>query len=158
MIYLAIALIPVFAGLASLFNRVVPFKACAVCVGVSGSWFTLSVLTVAGVLPEAETVLPIAVLMGGTVAGMAGKGEQVFVFAKRRPMAWKFSVMLPGFLLAFWAVHSPSVVVLILEAIVLAVAMFVFFIRPSRPISSHVPHPGDPPGVKKIEEKLESCC
>lgn len=118
------------------------FRICPICVTVSGVWLILTALVLAGYL-RSETFLPlIALLMGGTVVGVA------YQFESQRPL-----IIAAGMLLAFLAVRSLSFETLLLEfAVLAALAYFLFRKR------------GAADGAEKsetresLEEKLKQCC
>ncbi|MDO8505934.1 MAG: hypothetical protein Q7S48_05180 [bacterium] len=155
--WLPILLILVITGSVWALNKFLPFKFCPVCAGVSGTWTALTALMLADILPTTFYILPTAILMGGTVVGIAYQGEKSLVWVKSYPVAWKLAVMVVGFPLAYGAVQYMSWTIFGLELVVLALLMYVFFFRRVA-MESHVPHSNGGANVKKIEKGLESCC
>ncbi|OGF64469.1 hypothetical protein A2661_02925 [Candidatus Giovannonibacteria bacterium RIFCSPHIGHO2_01_FULL_45_24] len=117
-------------------------RICPICSAVSGTWLILTALVLAGYLPS-ETFLPlIALLMGGTVVGIA------YRFEKQRPL-----IIGAGMLLAFLAVRNMTFPVFLLELVVVAgLAYFLFF----RKIETAEPQ--NKKARESLEEKMKRCC
>jgi len=158
MMWLPILLILVITGLVWMLNKLLPFKLCPVCAGVSGTWIILTALMLADILPTTSYILPIAILMGGTVVGIAYQGEKSLSWVKHYPVGWKLTAMVIGFPLAYGAVQYMSWATFSIELAVLTGLMYSFFIRRGPSAAPHVPHSGDAPNVQKIEKGLEQCC
>ncbi len=101
-----LASIGVLTGLAWLLRRAVLPRLCPLCTGVAGTWIGLLAAHGAGVALDLR--LP-ALLLGGSVVGLAGLGEAAL--AGRAPgavLAWKTAFVITGFgtayalLLAAW--------------------------------------------------------
>ena len=71
-------------------NRILPFKVCAVCVGISGAWLLATLGILIGFIPLDKYGPPILMLMGGTAVGIAYQGEKRFGFAKKS--AWGLQI------------------------------------------------------------------
>ncbi|QQG42291.1 MAG: hypothetical protein HYW15_02115 [Candidatus Giovannonibacteria bacterium] len=117
-------------------------RICPICSAVAGTWLALTALVLAGYLPS-ETFLPlIALLMGGTVVGIA------YQFEKQKPM-----IIAVGMLLAFLAVRNMTFPVFLLELVVVAgLAYFLFF----RKIETAEPQ--NTKARELLEEKMKQCC
>lgn len=117
-------------------------KICPICASVAGTWLVLTVLVLMGYLPL-ETFLPlIALLMGGSVVGVA------YQFEKRRPL-----IIGAGMLLAFLAVRNLSFKVLVAEFLTIAVLAYFLFAERSGTTGS------DKSKTRgSLEEKLKQCC
>lgn len=127
---------------ASLATRLVPFRVCALCVGVAGTWGGLLALRASGV--PLDPVLP-AVLMGGSVVGIAYVLERRLPHG-RSPLAWKATFIPIGFLAAHAVFAAP--VLSIPLAAVAAVTAYAFH-RPPRTGNG---------AVTSIEHDLTHCC
>lgn len=137
-------------------NRFWPFTVCPVCAGVSGTWFLLTALALAG-YADMEMVRPLVLLlMGGTVVGVAYQGERSWKRAARFPLAWKASVIGAGMPLAFWAAQHASAGVLTAEAVALVMLAYIFFVR--RPEGRGSASGAERARVRSLEEKLKGCC
>lgn len=157
MLYIIISIL-VITGVVWLVNKLSSLKICPVCAGVSGTWIVLSVLILTGVLHHPSDMLRLAILMGGTVVGIAYQGEKKLRWANDNPIFWKLIVVGLGFPAVYAAVQYLSWATLTAEFVVLGVLMYAFFIRKGRPPESHLPHRTDVPNVQKIEKGLEKCC
>ena len=153
----AVISILVITGAVWTLNKVMPFKVCPVCAGVSGTWIILTVLMLKGILQHSSDMIAIAMLMGGTVVGIAYQGEKVLLWPKKWPVLWKLMVMAIGFPAAYYSVQHMSWVALIFEFAVLTLLVYIFFVRHGKSVP-HVPHRTDPADVQDLEKKLESCC
>lgn len=127
---------------------------CPICIVVSGSWLTLSIGVVWGYLPAALYLVPIALLMGGTVVGIAYQGERKLDWASRHNLLWKILVVFLGMPIAYIFVTNPSKPVVIIELALLFLISYFFFIK--RPIRSG--GSASDKRISDIEEKMEQCC
>lgn len=109
---------------------------------VSGIWLILTALVLAGYL-RSETFLPlIALLMGGSVVGIA------YQVGGKRPL-----IIGAGMLLAFLAVRNLSFKVFVLEVLVMAALAYFLFGEKNGWVNS-----GKSKTRKSLEEKLKQCC
>ncbi len=153
-----ILLILLITGSVWALNKFLPFKLCPVCAGVSGTWILLTALMLGDIIPDSSFIIPVSILMGGTVVGIAYQGEKSLQWVSRYPVAWKLAVMVIGFSLVYGAVQYMSWTTLSFELAVLAVVSYLFFIRRGVSGLPSPAHPDDDPNVKKIEKGLEQCC
>lgn len=156
--WLPILLIVVITGLVWALNKLLPFKVCPVCAGVSGTWTLLTAAMLSSVLPATSYLLPTAILMGGTVVGIAYQGEKSLQRVRRYPVAWKLAVMAVGFPLVYGAVQYMSWTTFGIELTVLAGVVYLFFVRRGVSGGGHVLHSDDAHNVQRIEKGLEQCC
>jgi len=140
-----------------LLNKILPFKVCPVCAGVSGTWFLLLVGILSDVLPVASYQLLVSILMGGTVVGIAYQGEKRFKGVEENIFRFKAPVVVLGFLLVYLALNNLSWVGLAVEAVILAALVYLFFISPrgKKEINIHERSSGV---VEDLEEKMKNCC
>ncbi len=150
----AIILVAVITMLVAILNKSLPFKICPICAGVSGSWLILTAGVVLGRW-SGDYKLPIAMLMGATVAGIAFQGEARFDWAKKGIHMWKAPVIILGLPIAYWLFKNMSPWTLAVEILFLAVLVYYFFVRSSR--SDSVEHAGDR-HVGELEKKMKDCC
>lgn len=153
-----ILFIVIITGLVWVANKILPFKLCPVCAGVSGAWTLLTAAMLSNILPTTSYLLPTAILMGGTVVGIAYQGEKSLQWVRRYPVAWKLAVMIVGFPLVYGALQYRSWITFSVELVALAGLVYLFFMRRGASGTTHPSHPGDAPDVQKIEKGLEQCC
>ncbi len=105
-------------------------------------WLSITTGILAGKLPFADYQLPLAILMGGTVVGIAYKKE-----------VGRVSVMSAGFVFSYLAIKYISWTVLGIEIVVLGIVAYVYFAIPMKNIKTNTSI-----RAKEIEEKLKNCC
>jgi len=156
-IVIVVASIFVLTGVAWAANKILPFRFCPICVGVSGTWIWMLVGMEIGTLPITNYQLPVALLMGGTVVGLAYQLEKRLPAGDDRwqtPLLWKMLFIPTGFFGAYsLLVASRSLSTA--AAVLLAVIVAVFFYRGTRV--------GGPPSketktVAELEKKMKQCC
>ena len=125
---------------------------------VSGIWLLLMLGILMDLLNPESWKLVIAILMGGSVVGIAYQGEKVIKWAAQKPMLWKMLVLPPGFLAVYGAVQYMSFWTFGGAVIVLAATAYLFFIRRGVSGTPHTAHLNDASNVQKIEKGLEQCC
>ena len=123
-----------------------PVPVCAICVGVSGTWIWLLLIQQFGY--HIDVLVP-AILMGGSVVGLAYQGE------KRIPdgqsaLLWK-TLFLPFGFLAVYSVFVAWWFVLL--GAVLGMSLLAFFFLSSSRQTRH-----DHKTIKTLEEKMKQCC
>ncbi len=149
-VLIVVSSIALLAGLVRWLNKFLPFRLCPVCLGVSGTWIWLSAAVLIGGLNWEVYQLLIAVLLGGTVVGIAYQGEYRSRFASAHPLLWKLLVLVIGFPLAYAAVRRLSWPLLVLEILILAGIGYMYFIRKPEQKSPH--------HETTLEKKLKQCC
>lgn len=146
---LTIWVLTMFAGY---LNRSLPWKICPICVGVSGTW----VLMTAGIISGFFSVvykLPVAMLMGGTVVGIAFQGEKTWAWAQKSIFYWKVPFIVIGMPLAYFLFTKMSWAALVVEMLSLTIITYLFFIRAA---GSRI-HKNSKEALE-IEEKMKNCC
>ena len=151
-----IALISILAitGAISRLNRFLQFKICPICLGVSGTWLGLSAMVLSGQLPMTDYQLLIAILMGGSVVGIAYQGEKRFIWAQESIFRFKVPATVIGFTLAYLALQNLSWIIFGIEVAVLTALAYLFFIKLERGSES----PEELRRVAELEKKMEKCC
>jgi len=146
-------MIVAITAVAWLLNKVLPFKICPICAGVSGTWLLLTFGMLMGNISDASYWDPIALLMGGTVVGIAYQGEKRFGLDGQ---IYKFRV--PVILIGFWLVHFALThigwMTFWVDAIVLMFVTFIFFVLPALKRSSAA----NLEKTNELEKKLSDCC
>lgn len=150
--FLSVILITIITTLFALLNRVWKWRVCPICAGVSGSWLTLTAGIVFGDW-SVDYRLPIAMMMGGTVVGIAFQGEARFDWAKKGIYMWKAPVVVIGMPVAYWLFKNMSLMALAAEILFLSVIAYFFFIK-----SSIGKKHNDTRNITELEEKMKKCC
>jgi len=138
-----------------LFRKLVKVEICLICAGVSGTWLWMLIGVFSGQLPITDYQLPMAILMGGSVVGIAYQVEKRLVLAKasvNKLLLWKLLFIPAGFA----AVYGLIAVSWLLFAAALAVsgAIAAFFLLFS--VSEKDKQKSNKVG--EIEEKMKNCC
>lgn len=132
----------VITSITALARRFLPFSLCPICAGVSVTWMWLLTAWLTGTAIDARVI---ALLMGGSVVGIAYKAEQIFSI--RSPLLWKTLFIPTGFVVVFsvleraWMAGGTSMTILVLIAL--------WFLLPMQSSSTR---------VSKLEEKMKDCC
>lgn len=116
------------------------FKICWVCATVSGIWLAMSALIALHIVPRATLEIPIALLMGGSVVGIA---------YQRYQLRWKISVIAIGMPLAYLLITNLNKKIVIIEIIILLVIAYILFAKKNL---------ADNQSVRDIEKKMKQCC
>ena len=125
---------------------------CYICVCVSMVWFVFSAGVAWGYLSPTTYLIPIALLMGGTVVGVSYMGEKRLIWPAKNPQKWKISVILVGMFTAYILLTHLTKVVVFIELILLFIMAIIFFISRSSQMT------GGSKKNSKLEELIESCC
>lgn len=115
------------------------FRICYVCVTVSGLWLTMSALSAWGFAPLAVLITPIALLMGGSVVGIA---------YQRSSLRWKITTIAIGMPVAYFLVTNISKKVVGIEIIILLVIAYILFSKKR----------GDHHSTVALEKQMKQCC
>lgn len=143
-----------FTGIGFVVKILTHRAVCPICMGVSGTWLSLSIAVVATYLPLATWEMPIALLMGGSIVGIAYQGVQRIAWAAARPVLWKTLVLVPGFALAHAALRNLSLVVIVIEMIILSIIMYAYFWRTRA--RQYAEYRGG--RLAAIKKQLKNCC
>ncbi len=165
---IAIVTISILAitGLTWLLNRILPFKICPICAGVSLTWLWM---LAAKFLGYEIDLLILAMLMGGSVVGIAYQIEKKLLARRslarpaepwrsggeggpdgRSPLLWKTLFIPVGFVAAYgilmqwWSVFLVSIIFLLQIAFI--------FLSPKKESR------GRNQKVGELEEKMKNCC
>ena len=127
---------------------------CPICVVVGGTWFTLSSFVAWGYLDPRQFIIPISILMGGSVVGIAYQGIQKIEWAAKHPLIWKYLIIFTGVPISYVLVSSLSRRVVVLEFVVLLITAYFFFVEwQKKPRGS-----GESQKIRDIEKKMKQCC
>ncbi|MBI4261948.1 hypothetical protein HY624_00290 [Candidatus Uhrbacteria bacterium] len=137
----------VLTGMTSVLRRFISFPVCPICVGVSSTWIVLLGLLFSGFAIDTRVL---AILMGGSIVGIAYKAEPHLV-ANQSPMLWK-SLFIPiGFLLVYGVIDRAWSILGISAAVIAGIALWFFL-----PRTIHEDQRST--RTKSIEEKMKNCC
>ncbi|MDO8569431.1 MAG: hypothetical protein Q7R89_01440 [bacterium] len=117
------------------------FKICWVCVTISGLWFVMSALVAWHITPFGDLQLPIALLMGGSVVGIA---------YQRHLLRWKIATITVGMPTAFLFITNLNKITVFIELVILlaiAYKLFVYKVNNNGKGRAH-----------ELEEKMKNCC
>ncbi|MBI2097136.1 MAG: hypothetical protein HYT40_03255 [Candidatus Sungbacteria bacterium] len=131
------------------------FNICPICVSVSLAWLLISAGVAWGYLSSSTYLIPIALLMGGTVVGIAYLGERRYAWAARHPQTWKTLIILFGMPTAYFIVtHLTKFNLALTLLFLIIVGYFLFIQRPKRVAGG----PSDSQKLRELEEKMKQCC
>lgn len=153
-----IAIISIFgiAGLTWLLNRFLGAKVCPICAGVFGTWLWMLIGILSGRLSVANYQLPVAILMGGSVVGIAYRIE------KRLPQTsagWRTPLLLKtlfiptgfaavyGILASWWFIF-----------IILAVSLLILTLMFIGQIKDKIISERQNRKVEELEDEMKNCC
>lgn len=151
---LAIILIIIITLIFNFLNHLLKIEFCPICIGVSGTWIFLTIGIMSGILSESYK-LPILMLMGGTVVGIAFQGEKKFSFAKNNIWFWKIPAIIIGFIIFYIFFLKMNWLTFFLELILLIILSYLFFIKSKK--DSEVITDKEKK-IKKLEKLLKGCC
>lgn len=125
---------------------------CPICVVVSSLWLGLSAGMAWGYLAPVTYLIPVALLMGGTVVGIAYLGEKRCRWADRHPLLWKSLIIAGGMPVAYLLVMNLSKFMVVVELLILLNIAYFFFIK--RPKGAQTTSAAG----RQIEKEMERCC
>ena len=138
-----------------LFNKILPFRVCPICAGVSLTWFLISIGIYKGILPAADWIMLLTMLMGGTVVGIAYQAEKTFRWAKENNVLSKTLIILVGLPLAYLAIENLALGTILIEAVLMIILIYFFFIKKRGSAPSHL---NNGKTISDLEKQLEECC
>lgn len=163
MIIIAIVSIVGITGLVWLVGKVLPFRVCPICAGVSGTWLWM---LVASLLEYQIDLVIVAMLLGGSVVGIAYQLEKRLVSAPSesrgasasRLLLWKALFIPAGFVSAYSLVVSQWVV--LAGSAGFAGILALVFLKDSGKQHSINKTESLEEGlsVEELKKKMENCC
>lgn len=117
------------------------FKICWICVTISGLWFVMSALVGWHIMPFEVLQFPIALLMGGSVVGIA---------YQRHSLRWKITTIAIGMPSAFVLITNLTKIAVFIELIVLLIIAYKLFVRSD--------NNGSKERVHELEKQMKQCC
>ena len=118
-------------------------KICPICVTVSALWFLITIGIWLRVLTDQNWRLLTALLMGGSVVGIA---------YQRNSFLWKVASIALGMPIAFLLIYDISLKTIVIEAALLLVLAYFLFVKRSFSESNNDER------VSKLEEQMKNCC
>lgn len=151
-IFTTIGLVVLFASVAFLVKRVWLSSLCPICLGVSLTWLTLTALILSGVLLASHFLLPVSILIGGTVVGIIYQGEKKF--KAMHSFLPRTITLIVGLTLAYIFLENISWLAVIAAIIILTPLAYLFFLsQPQASASRSVPAT-----LRELEDKMKDCC
>lgn len=140
---IAIATISIMAiaGAALVYNRMSPFRVCPICAGVSGTWLWMLAAKFLGYTID---IVILAILMGGSVVGIAYQMEKHFAFRAKMIFIPAGFVFVYSFLMGWRGVFLATL-------LFLACISFLFLGGQKNKKQTNKK-------VEELEEKMKSCC
>lgn len=150
-IFIATISILAITGLIWAFNKVLSFKICPICAGVAGTWLWMLAAKFLGFGIDS---LVLAILMAGSVVGIAYQIEKRPVFAKSsadRVLFWKTLFIPSGFTAVYAAVSS-------WWAISAVIAVFLIVLTLKFAKGPRLRREKSGKTVEELEKKMKNCC
>jgi len=129
-------------------------KPCILCVAVSALWLIASLLVALGYMDAGVWQIPIALLMGTSIMGIAGQGEKKFARLAEHPIATKGTAIVICVPLAYIAIINLSVFVVFVEFSVMLVLSYVLF----RSWDKEQSKGKSDKNTESLLSKLKNCC
>jgi hypothetical protein len=150
LIAITISFILILTALAFLVRKSVAPWLCPLCAGVAGTWLGLLGAHLAGFTVDLR--LP-AILLGGSVVGLAAQGEKILANrSETYQLVWKTLFVTIGFATA-WFVINLAWIEVALGLAVLGVLIFLPWVDFSSPKIKA------PSGrAQRLKEQMKSCC
>ena len=156
---MAITVLSIFGITIGMFlvRRFLGVRVCPICAGVSATWLWMVIAYYLGV--SIDPIIP-AILMGGSVVGIAYQGEKRNIgknnLIARSPLLWKTVFLIIG----FSAVYSFWQSKLLASGIEVVLAGIAYLVFTGKRGSSPAPQAATEheKQVHDIEEKMKNCC
>ena len=148
LITVTVASILALSALVWLVNRILPFTICPICAGVFLTWVGLVGAYLWGY--PVDLVVP-ALLMGGSVVGIAYQLEKKFGDSSQRTqLLWKMVFIPAGFVAAYAVLEQRWIAFFLAMTCLFLVS---FLLLPSSGTAG-----SNKEAVSDIEKKMEDCC
>lgn len=139
-----------FAGTALLLNKIAGFLVCPICAGVAGTWIWMLAGLWSGALPVEDYRLITAMLIGGSVVGIAYQLERKLP-SDASSLLWKLLFVPTGFLAAYGLLSSRRI--LVSSAFALVLILFVAFFK-----KNFLQQRKRDPVTDELAQKMKNCC
>ena len=148
-IFITLISIIAITGAVRILNKILPFMVCSICAGVAATWIWMFFGLWTGTLPPAVYQPITAMLMGGSVVGIA------YALEKKLPenasaLLWKTFSISVGFLLAHSLIASEWTYFWVSMALLVIISPIFFKNRGGAKKSN--------PKTKELENKMKHCC
>lgn len=134
------------AGVAWAARKLLRAPVCPICLGVGGTWLWM---LIARSLGYAVDTTMLAILLGGSVAGIAYLGEKRLPQG-RSPLLWKTLFIPVGFVAAY-ALAAPQWILFAVTSLAL-VLLTAFFLVPQAASGEQSET------VEELKKKMQQCC
>ena len=145
-IIIAIASILILTAVFAALRKFRVIKICPICAGVSGTWIWMISGIFLDLLPISHFQLPTAILMGGSIVGLAYRLEK-HLAPHRSLLLWKTLFIPAGFTAVYFFLKS-EMPASAAAAAVMGIIALMFLDWGNGPSSV----------TKELEEKLKQCC
>ena|SRR3989344_4631410 len=116
-------------------------KICWICVTISGLWLVMSTFVAWHIVPLEVLQLPIALLMGGSIVGIA---------YQRHSFRWKIAIIAIGMPIAFLLITNLTKITVFIELVILLAIAYKLFV--------YKVNNDDKGRAHELEEKMKNCC
>lgn len=151
-IFIAIISILIITALIWILNKFLPLKVCPICAGVFGTWLWMLIGVLLNQLPITNYQLPIAILMGGSVVGVAYQIEKRLPL-NRSLILWKTLFIPTGFTAVYSVLASWWFIFVIL--VVSLIILTLIFVKQTRNAAISEERNRT---VEKLKNEMENCC
>lgn len=155
-ILIAITSILGITGAFLVINRIGNIKICPICAGVFGTWLWMLIGVLSGRLSVAGYQLPVAILMGGSVVGIAYQIEKRLPQSSanwRTPLLWKMLFIPTGFATVYSVLASWWFMF-----VILAVSLLILTLMFIGQIKDKIISEEQNRKVEALEDEMENCC
>lgn len=143
----SILAITVFVWIA---NKILPFKVCPICAGVSGTWLWIIAGLYLGWLMGENWRLIAGIAMGGSIVGIAYQLEKKILNPKLL-LPWK-ALFIPAGFIAVYSISMRQLAIALL-ALIFLVLVAILFLSSAGPKSEL-----DKTRWEELKNKMKKCC
>lgn len=155
-ILIAITSILGITGAFLVINRIGNIKICPICAGVFGTWLWMLIGVLSGRLSVAGYQLPVAILMGGSVVGIAYQIEKRLLQSsanRRTPLLWKMLFIPIGFVVVYSVLSFWRLIFIVLAVFLLVLTLIFVRQTKNKAVSEKQNRT-----VGELEKKMKNCC
>lgn len=135
-----------------LINRILSFKVCPICAGVSGTWLWILGGLYLGFLKAEDWQLIASMAMGGSIVGIAYQLEKK-ILNNRLLLIWK-TLFIPAGFTAVYSILEKKLAIFLaaLFFILLAVILFIFILPNTQKYKPNEER------IEELKKKMKNCC
>ena len=137
------------AGIAWLANKLLPFRICPICAGVAGAWLWMLTGIYSGLLITENWQLITAILMGGSVVGIAYQIAKLLP-PRRSEVLFK-TLFIPAGFITVYGLLEALWIIFVSAILFLAVLVALFIRSPAGTVKTSE-------SVEEIKKRMENCC